>query len=400
MAQTSNNNLSCLPLYESEKEISSNLPWAYGDIFPLRCDKRLLPFFVTRPKTEGYYGSAKITRSVAKGQAFINANNGNIEPGTVPTTVDLYIFTASQLLKIGERYAVWVTDVPYITSITSVAAYSLAWYNANGVFIEGARVGTASTPYEGLIYAPASYSGGAGLQLAVTSNVGITGVEAAVYTPKSFIPPAPTTQQLYDAEGNVYTIYQFKTSVVNVDEQTDLIYYKAENDVLDTLVGTFRLEFATGAEGVTRYSDWFTVGRVPGVRIEWYDVNDTQFEGGYIPYSLGYRNRIWLNTSVGFPEYEIDKEGDERNGTFFMEKGVSRKSYKMSFYAPEYLCDVLRLVPVSDYVKIYDTSRGKEIEYDVDDIDMEVEWQETGNYATVTFTFKTDTVVKNLGKII
>ena len=103
---------------------------------------------------------------------------------------------------------------------------------------------------------------------------------------------------------------------------------------------------------------------------------------------------------MGRPEYEIEKEGDERDGYFFMEKGIPRKSYRMTFFAPEYLCDALRLVPVSDVVKIWDTSRGASVEYDVDDVDMEVEWLEQGNYASVTITFHTDTVVKNLGKII
>ena len=83
-----------------------------------------------------------------------------------------------------------------------------------------------------------------------------------------------------------------------------------------------------------------------------------------------------------------------------MEKGISRKVYRVRFFAPEYLCDVLRLVPVSDVVTMWDSSRGAEVEYDADDVDMEVEWQEQGNYAAVTLTFKTDTVIKALGKII
>lgn len=144
----------------------------------------------------------------------------------------------------------------------------------------------------------------------------------------------------------------------------------------------------------------FCYGALPTLTLVWYDTTDQRLAEGVIPYSQGYRNMVALNTSVGRPEYETEKEGDERDGYFFMEKGISRKAYKFTFYAPEYLCDALRIVAVSDVVRIRDTSRGAAVDYDVDDIDMEVEWLEQGNYAQVTFTFHTDTIVKNLGKIL
>lgn len=395
MAQTSNNNLTCLPLYKTEGEISSNLPWAYGDIFPLRCDKRLLPFFGLRKKSTTTGAGEEISESTY-GKGILTAAGEWDETAAVDYGVSDFDGIETSIAYIGAREGVvWVENLPIPPIVSGVETANVVWKDADGNIL---RVQTAETAgeqyYSGFLYAPTNAA-----ELLILSY---DGIEKATLHKAADVARPINTVTLIDTEGNQTELSVAKAiKVVNIGDN-DLFYYSGETDLLSGIErGTYRmLLMASSSPDDRYYSDWFTWGGVPKVRIEWYDVNDTQFEGGYIPYSLGYRNRIWLNTSVGFPEYEIDKEGDERNGTFFMEKGVSRKSYKMSFYAPEYLCDVLRLVPVSDYVKIYDTSRGKEIEYDVDDIDMEVEWQETGNYATVTFTFKTDTVVKNLGKII
>lgn len=395
MAQTSNNNLSCLPLYTVEGEISSNLPWAFGDIFPLRCEERILPFFGTRYATEEIAPSDIITPSSTDDDLALIMRTGTVYADAQGYVIALYTHISTQYaFDIGDgRLALWVENLIPPADIAGVETCNVFWQTDDASDLYGEVYGTADEPYTGYLILPKN------ADMILIQYASPSGAQAHLMTLSKQIYRIKTGT-LISPDGSE-TVLSLNGAVVskNIGDY-DIYYYSGDTPLLTDIVdpGTYRLRFEDGRR--TILTDWFTYGRTPNVRIEWYDATDQQLGEGYIPYSFGYRNRLWLNTSVGLPEYEIDKEGDERDGYFFMEKGVSRKSYKLQFYGPEYLCDVLRLVPVSDYVKIYDTSRGKEIEYDVDDIDMEVEWQEQGNYAAITLTFKTDTVIKNLGKIV
>lgn len=136
------------------------------------------------------------------------------------------------------------------------------------------------------------------------------------------------------------------------------------------------------------------------VCIEWYNRDNLEFTGGYVPYEESYqfhyfKNKIYLDTTIGMPEYSFTEDGEERNGHFFPIKQISEKTYKMSFIAPEYLCDVMRLIRMSDRIKVTD---GLGRVYNVEQFEMNVTWAEQGHYAEVECSFQTDTVVKKVGK--
>ena len=95
------------------------------------------------------------------------------------------------------------------------------------------------------------------------------------------------------------------------------------------------------------------------------------------------------------PEYKFTEDGEERNGCFFPIKQISEKVYKMSFTAPEYLCDVMRLIRMADYIEITD-NLGRH--YDVEQFEMDVKWSQGGHYAEVTCSIQTDSVIKKIGK--
>ena len=95
------------------------------------------------------------------------------------------------------------------------------------------------------------------------------------------------------------------------------------------------------------------------------------------------------------PDYEFEEEGEERDGYFFPEKQISEKTYKFSFLAPEYLCDVMRLIRLSDIVQVTDKYGHL---YNVDSFLIEPKWQQQGNLANVECEFQTDTVVKKIGR--
>lgn len=149
------------------------------------------------------------------------------------------------------------------------------------------------------------------------------------------------------------------------------------------------------------YSDVFTVvGQIGGyVKVEWYDKTDLIMDDARIVYALTgggqFKNRVYLNTEIGKPEYVFEEEGETRDGLFFPEKMISEKTYKMTFLASEYLCDVMRFVRMADVIKITD-NYGRE--YYCDTFLFTPKWETQGNLAAVEVEFQTNTVAKRIGR--
>lgn len=145
------------------------------------------------------------------------------------------------------------------------------------------------------------------------------------------------------------------------------------------------------------YSDIFTVvGDMSGfLQVQWWDLEDLVMDGGRIVYSTGYRNTLWLQTQLGKPDYDFQEEGEQRDGYFFPEKMISEKKYKCTILAPEYLCDVMRFIRMSDYINIRDQYGHM---YHCDTFLCSPEWQEQGDLASVGIEFTCDTVAKKIGK--
>ena len=156
--------------------------------------------------------------------------------------------------------------------------------------------------------------------------------------------------------------------------------------------------YAEITDGVQRwYSEVFTIKRTIDnsyLTIEWWDDEPLYFSGGHIDYSEGFRNKVYLPTQVGKPDYNFEEEGEKRDGYFFPEKQVSEKVYKFNFIAPEFLCDVMRIIRMSDHILI--TSRGET--YNADSFLMTPKWQEQGDLAAIEVEFETDTVIKKIGR--
>ena len=147
----------------------------------------------------------------------------------------------------------------------------------------------------------------------------------------------------------------------------------------------------------TWYSEVFTViqNAEPYLKIEWYNDEDMVFDGGRVVFSNPrFHNYLYFATEVGKPEYTFEEEGEQRDGFFFPEKQLSEKRYKFTILAPEYLCDVMRIIRMCDHVRITD-KYGRN--YDCNAFLITPEWQEQGNLAKVEVEFETDTVIKKIG---
>lgn len=165
---------------------------------------------------------------------------------------------------------------------------------------------------------------------------------------------------------------------------------------IDTPDGIY---YARMTDGVNVwYSEMFTiVGDLSGyLKIEWYDVENFVFDAGQIVYqSPKFHNVLYLCTELGKPEYTFEEEGETRDGYFFPEKQISEKTYRCMALAPEYLCDVMRFIRMSDKVFVTD-KYGRQ--YDCDTFLITPKWQTQGDLASVEIEFETATVAKKIGR--
>lgn len=145
----------------------------------------------------------------------------------------------------------------------------------------------------------------------------------------------------------------------------------------------------------TIYSDLFTVtNRVSDyLLIEYNNSYNFELKNGIVDFSDNFSFKCYLNTQVGKPEYGFEEEATERMGYTFIESQVSKKIYKFTFIAPEYLCDALRIIRLCDNKRI--TSKLQA--YDLTTFNMEPEWEDQGDLASVECEFETDTVIANIG---
>lgn len=143
------------------------------------------------------------------------------------------------------------------------------------------------------------------------------------------------------------------------------------------------------------YSDVFTVtNKIDDyLLLEYYNSYNFELKGGIVDFSDNFKFKCYLNTQVGKPEYDFEEEATERMGYTFIESQVSKKIYKFTFIAPEYLCDALRIVRLCENK----CAISKKQTYDMTTFTMEPEWQDQGDLAAVECEFETDTVIANIG---
>ncbi len=158
--------------------------------------------------------------------------------------------------------------------------------------------------------------------------------------------------------------------------------------------------FADGDK--TYYSEVFTwVLSVSNyLKIEWYDKGNMLLDDGVAIYKTAdYRIKhfLYLDTELGKPEYRFEENGESRDGYFFATKQISEKVYRFTFVAPEYLCDLMRFIRLSDYVVIYDQYGRK---YKADTFLMTPKWLTQGDLAQVDCEFETNTVAKKTGQSV
>ena len=148
------------------------------------------------------------------------------------------------------------------------------------------------------------------------------------------------------------------------------------------------------ANGVTYYSEVFTlVGNISDyVKIQYWNDDILVYNGGEINYEDKFKFEMYLCTTIGKPEYSFEEEVTKRLGYKFPELQVSNKLYKFTCIGPEYLCDAMRLIRLSDYIKIV----SKDDSYNALTFSYDAKWETQGDLASIEVEFETDTIIQKL----
>jgi len=103
---------------------------------------------------------------------------------------------------------------------------------------------------------------------------------------------------------------------------------------------------------------------------------------GMTLYQFGFKQRLFIDAIITQPDYDSKEEGVENGNRYFNKTFQQlKKRYKIDFIAPEYILDALTLLPLHDYVTLYDGFDS----YELDDISVDYDWD--GRFAICTLGF-------------
>lgn len=161
--------------------------------------------------------------------------------------------------------------------------------------------------------------------------------------------------------------------------------------------GTYRARFTIGDE--VYISTPFCV--IPGIEtsskyllIEYWNDEKIVYPDGFITTGTNndFRYQMYVPATICKPKYEFEEELTKRAGYKFLELQTSTKVYAFTFVAPEFICDAMRLIRLSDYIRI---SHDGEY-YNALNFEFDVDWQEQLYLAAVDCQFETDSIIQKL----
>lgn len=158
--------------------------------------------------------------------------------------------------------------------------------------------------------------------------------------------------------------------------------------------GEYYLRFTIGGKRFYSEVFCFTNNTDDCLEIEyWNPESDFILRNGMVTFTNNFHFKVLLKSELGKPEYNFEEEATKRLGYNFIESQVSKKTYKFNAILPEYMCDALRLIRLCSN-KIL---RSKGEEYEMLSFDMDVDWQDQGDLASVNCEFDIDNIIVNFG---
>lgn len=191
-----------------------------------------------------------------------------------------------------------------------------------------------------------------------------------------------------------------KIKVDTMDEHNSVLYVSPGSNVYAKSVepGVYRAEF-TIPEGETYVSTPICVTdgietNTNFVKLEYWNDEKLTYPNGFVTTGTDndFKFQMYIPTTFFKPKYEFEEEITKRAGYKFLELQTCNKVFGFSFLAPEYICDALRLVRLSDYIRF--THDGEY--YNALNFEYNPDWQDNGYLAAIECQFETDTIIQKL----
>lgn len=153
--------------------------------------------------------------------------------------------------------------------------------------------------------------------------------------------------------------------------------------------GIYYLRISNGAQ--TWESEEFGMKAYTGNmwRLEYCHSENFDLPGiGHIDYTQGYVNYFLITTEIGKPIYGYQETVKNRDGRNFFTQQIRYKASLFELILPEEVIDAMSYIPLHDTIRLI---KGEKV-YEVDELSINVEWQDQGDLAAVTFEFRVDSV--------
>lgn len=212
----------------------------------------------------------------------------------------------------------------------------------------------------------------------------------------------PTTVEVFlvDEAAGTRVATGIKIKVDSMDEHNSVLYVSPGSNVYAKSIepGVYRAEF-TIPEGETYVSTPICVTEgietnTNFVKLEYWNDEKLAYPNGFITTGTDndFKFQMYIPTTFFKPKYEFEEEITKRAGYKFLELQTCNKVFGFNFLAPEYICDALRLVRLSDYIRF--THDGEY--YNALNFEYNPDWQDNGYLAAIECQFETDTIIQKL----
>lgn len=191
-----------------------------------------------------------------------------------------------------------------------------------------------------------------------------------------------------------------KIKVDSMDGHGSVLYVSPGSNVYAKSIesGVYRAEFAI-PEGETYVSTPICVTdgietNTNFVKLEYWNDEKLAYPNGFVTTGTDndFKFQMYIPTTFFKPKYEFEEEITKRAGYKFLELQTCNKVFGFNFLAPEYICDALRLVRLSDYIRF---SHDGEY-YNALNFEYTPDWQDNGYLAAIECQFETDTIIQKL----
>lgn len=188
--------------------------------------------------------------------------------------------------------------------------------------------------------------------------------------------------------------------VDTMDEHNAVLYVSPGSNVYAKSIepGVYRAEFTIpGGETYVSTPICVTEGietNTNFVKLEYWNDEKLAYPNGFVTTGTNndFKFQMYIPATFFKPKYEFEEEITKRAGYKFLELQTCNKVFGFNFLAPEYICDALRLVRLSDYIRF--THDGEY--YNALNFEYNPDWQDNGYLAAIECQFETDTIIQKL----